>query len=276
MAKAADKPKKPEQSQAELRAVLESRLHALKPELDNSIKEYEQALRDNLFEDADGESAGAGEQRKAALQRRLTVLLDRAATMKNKLASGKLLPQIPEIETVSLSLFLKQTFGMWYSNDAAKMNIPQRPELVDPASLDFATLKSDIAPAKFGEYTLNPECVGLDFTKQKIKVLDIQQEITANHLTDLASVAKYVIDTYSADYIIPDLSFWQWMIAQGANAPDSLKDDKWQFCFGSLLRSSDGHADVPDADWRGSAFLRSASHLGGGWLAVYRVVLLER
>jgi len=172
--------------------------------------------------------------------------------------------------------FLRETFGKWYSGDQKKIDIPQRPSLVDPQSLDFSSLKSDIDPSKFGEYTLNPECLGLDFKTAKIKVLDIQKEIKTNKLTDIASIGKYIIDTYSKDYIIPDISFWQWMIEKGANAPTELLDGNYHFCFGSILRNSGGDARVPCASWHGAEFFRGAVRLGFDWGSHFRVALLER
>jgi len=100
MAKSAEKGKKSEKSQAELRAVLEQRLKSLKPTLQEGIKEYEQALKDGVFEDAEGEQEGAGVFRKDVLQDRLTAIFDRAEKMKVKLDSKEALPQAtPEIST---------------------------------------------------------------------------------------------------------------------------------------------------------------------------------
>ncbi|MEI7424684.1 MAG: hypothetical protein WCK10_01025 [Candidatus Staskawiczbacteria bacterium] len=268
--------KKPEKSQEELRGALESKLESSKPVLQEGIKEYEQALKDDTFEDQDGEAEGAGEKRKEAMQAKLSSMFDRAEKMRKQLDSGEILEQIPEADTILLEPFLRETFGKWYSGDQKKIDIPQRPSLVDPQSLDFSSLKSDDDPSKFGEYTLNPECIGIDFETAKIKVLDIQKEIKTNKLTDIASIGKYIIDTYSKDYIIPDLSFWQWMIEKGANAPTELLDGNYHYCFGSILRGSGGGASVPFAFWDGSGFRRDAFRLGDGWYSRSRVALLER
>jgi len=176
----------------------------------------------------------------------------------------------PEANIPSLKRFLKETFSKWYKRD---IDIPQRPSFVDLHSLNWETLKADIDPSKFGEYTLNPECIGLDFETIKIKVLDIQKEIKDHNLTDLASIGKYVIDTYSKDYIIPDLTFWQWMIEKGASAPAELLDKNiLNFCFGSILHGLGGDARVPCVSW----FDRHANPLDYVWGGHYRVVLLER
>ncbi len=98
MAKSADQPKKPEKSQAELRAALEQKLNSFKPALEEGMKEYEQALKDGIFDDQDNEPEGTGEARKEALQNRILSLFDRAEKMKLKLDSKEILSQAsPEI-----------------------------------------------------------------------------------------------------------------------------------------------------------------------------------
>ena len=76
--------KKPEKSQPELREVVELKLKSSKPVLQEGIKEYEQALKDDTFEDQDGEAEGSGEKRKEAMQAKLSFMFDRAEKMKNK------------------------------------------------------------------------------------------------------------------------------------------------------------------------------------------------
>lgn len=140
LAKSADKPKKPEKSQAELRAVLDQRLNSLKPTLKEGIKEYEEALKNNLFEDQKDEPEGAGEARKEALQNKLTALVDRAEKMKASLDSKEILPQAtPEIsaqytrpdgkaETIALDLEAKlQDFLSFYQTT----NIDLPPDFED-------------------------------------------------------------------------------------------------------------------------------------------------
>ena len=92
----AEKPPKPEKSQAELRGVLESRLVSLKPVLKDEIAGYKQALEEGRFEDQADEPAGAGETRRVSFDNKITALLDRAEGMKNKLDSKESLPQSQE------------------------------------------------------------------------------------------------------------------------------------------------------------------------------------
>ena len=85
-------PKRQEKSQAELRETLEEMLESLKPALQEGIKEYQEALKDDTFEDKEGEPDGAGEARKESMQKKLTLLFDRAEKMKTKLDNKEPLP----------------------------------------------------------------------------------------------------------------------------------------------------------------------------------------
>ena len=138
----AKKPEKPEKSQLELRAILEQKLVSLKPILDEGIKEYEQALKDDIFEDQPGEEAGSGEKRKEVMQKKLTTLIDRAEKLKAKLDSGEeILQATPEVsityqrpngktETITLDFEAKLAeFLTFYQ----KTNIDLPPDFEDTA-----------------------------------------------------------------------------------------------------------------------------------------------
>ena len=135
MAKAAEKVKKPEKSQAELRAVLEQKLIILKPTLQEGIREYEEALKNGVFEDAEIELDGTGVVRKETMQTKLNALFNRAEKMKARLDSKEALPQAtPEIstsythpdgkkETITLDLEAKlQDFISFYQK--TKVDLP--------------------------------------------------------------------------------------------------------------------------------------------------------
>ncbi len=87
LAQKAGKPPRREKSQAELRADLEQCFRSFKTTLETRMKEYEQALRDGTFEDADAEADGAGEKRKNAMQQEIDTLFARAEKMKTILDS---------------------------------------------------------------------------------------------------------------------------------------------------------------------------------------------
>ena len=97
-AKAGKHQEKKEKSQAELTAILEQKLITLKSVLQEGIREYEQAMKDGVFEDEDEESKGSGETRKETMQKKLADTVNRAERMKQKLDSKEILPQTtPEI-----------------------------------------------------------------------------------------------------------------------------------------------------------------------------------
>ena len=269
---------RPPKSQAELRATLEKKLLATKPHIDSNIAEYEQALTDRTFEDREGEEDGSGEKRQEAMQKKLLALVKRAKQMKARLDSKEPIADTPEADTTTLEPFLADTFQKWYSSDKTFTQPEQTPSLAIPSDLDLPSLKADTDPAKFGEYTLNPECIGINYETVAITTKDITRDkgYLALPNKDLATVAKYIIDTYSTKYILPDLSFYQWVIENPTKAPQELKDGNWHFTFGSVLRDRVGVVRVPIVFWDGSGFARRAFGLDRDWRGDYRVVLLER
>ena len=136
MAKSAEKPKRPEKSQAELRAALAQRLNSLKPVMQDGMKEYQQALEDGVFEDQPGEAEGIGEARKEAMQNKLTAIFDRAEKMKAKLDSQETLP--PAQEEISIA----------YTNPDGKqetINLSLETKLAESLSL-YQKTKIDLPP----------------------------------------------------------------------------------------------------------------------------------
>ena len=100
MAKSADRSKKPEKSQDELRSALEKHLFSLKPTIEEEMKKYEEAKEGDVFEDKDGEQAGSGEKRKEEMKNRINSMIDRAGGIKERLNNKEPLPQAtPEIST---------------------------------------------------------------------------------------------------------------------------------------------------------------------------------
>lgn len=269
----------PEKSQAELRTALEKKLLASKPHIDAGIAEYEQALANDTFEDASGEAVGSGEKRKEAMQKKLLSMVERAEKMRAQLDSPDDLKNTPEADAASLEPFLQETFATWYSSVENFAQPELAPSTVNPADLDLPARKADTDPTKFGEYTLNPECIGIDFETATITSVDITTEAGYKALPskDLATVAQYIIDTYSSKYILPDLSFFQWAAENPAKAHAVLDDDsKYYFFPGSVLRNRDGSWNVPYTHWNGSKWHRYANWLANDWDSDCRVVLLEK
>ena len=168
--------------------------------------------------------------------------------------------------------FLRQTFEIWY--DAQKALVEQKPIIVNPRDQDYNALKSDTDPTKFGEYTVNPDTQNIDFEKTRIVTLP-EAEQKALEGKQLHEVAEYLIQHYGNTHHIPGIEYWKYILENPDKAPNELKDGKYHFFFGSLLRDSDGSWNVPCTRWGGSQWSRNGVSGGLEWLSSYRVVLLE-
>jgi len=183
MAKSPEKPKKPEKSQAELRTILEQKLKSLKPTLQDGMREYEQSLKDGVFEDAEGEPAGVGEERREALQKKLTAVFDQAEKMRVKLDSKETLPQTtPEIsvsythpdskvETITFDLEVKlQDFVSFYQ----KTNVDLPPNFEDTIHDIWERNQTEIEQAieqnGFDEILIIPATPDYGYLSEKMKM----------------------------------------------------------------------------------------------------------
>lgn len=265
---------KAEKSQAELRAALERRLYASKPALDDALAEYARALAEGTFEDKDGEEAGAGEKRQTDLQNKIRSFVERAEGMRRQLDSGEEIPQIPDDEELARATtpFMLGTFKDSWGWDAT--NLTPEGHVIAPQAQSYEVLSKDVDAAKRGEYTLNPETQGLDFETLRAFVPDL----SAFNGKPVQEVIQHVVDTYGSRYHIPGIEYWKWLCENpGKNPPGpNIKDGKYYFFPGSVLRDEDGDWDVPYASWLGSEWRRYANWLTDGWSSLYRVVLLEK
>ncbi len=177
--------------------------------------------------------------------------------------------------------FLSAMFGEWYSDAKIRARIPEAadhlPELIAPKDQNWQSKKEDVVPSKFGEYTLNPETIDIDWETippEKIITKELSDDWNNKPLAD---VAEYVVKTYGKNYYIPGLEYWKYILENPGKAP-KLEDDNWYFFFGSLLRPAGGSWRVPDARGRliGTQRGRYAVWLSDGWHGLYRVVLLEK
>ncbi|MEK7091802.1 MAG: hypothetical protein AAB900_02315, partial [Patescibacteria group bacterium] len=177
-------------------------------------------------------------------------------------------PDLSQLEQLC-NPFIQETFKRW------NQNVPDTQisaKLESPASQDYKALTGDIDTAKAGEYTLNPEVQNLDFETAKVFTPDPSAFIGKS----LSEVAEHLVTTFGSRYYLPGIEYWQWLASNPDKSPQSLKDGKYQFLFGSLLRSSDGHWCVPYVDWSGDEWDRYAKWLDNDWNSYCRVVLLER
>lgn len=169
--------------------------------------------------------------------------------------------------------FLNKTFESWY-NAADAARAIDKVEAIDPTSQDYKALAGDKKQAEFGAYTLNPETQGLDFEKLRAFVPDLK----AFEGKKVHEVMQHVIDTYGDTHYVPGIEYWKWLIENPTKKPPGMeiKDGKYYFCPGSVLRVKDGHWNVPYADWLGARWNRFADWLTDDWFSNYRVVLLEK
>ena len=181
----AEKPKKPEKSQEELQAILEQKLKSLKPVLQEGIKEYEQALKDDVFEDDLEEPAGAGEARKEALQKKLTALFDRAEKMKSKLDSKEILSRVAQEistsythpdgkkETITLDLEAKLTeFLSLYQKTKVDILPDFEDSIIDIWERNYDQIEQAIEQNGFDEMLIIPPTTNIGDLSEKMKMED--------------------------------------------------------------------------------------------------------
>ncbi|MFA6227275.1 MAG: AAA family ATPase [Candidatus Paceibacterota bacterium] len=174
--------------------------------------------------------------------------------------------------------FLEQTYKMWGISDEKIKDTTIEPIIMDPKTEDYQARKADIDTSKFGEFTVNPDTQNLDWESLKDKIF--VPDLSALNGKPLSEVAKHLIDNYSDKYRLPGIEYWKFILENPDKVPAdakgvNLKDGKYYFNFGSLVRNSGGYWIVPCASWDGSGWYRSARWLGDSWSAAYRVVLLE-
>jgi hypothetical protein len=169
--------------------------------------------------------------------------------------------------------FLTQTLEGWYNATDAARAI-DKVEAVDPTTQNYGALASDTNRAEFGAYTLNPETQGIDFEHARTFVPDLS---TFNG-KPLHEVVKHVMDTYGDKYYVPGIEYWKWLVENPGKTPTgvNIKDGKYYFFPGSVLRVKVGDWVVPHARWDGAEWDRNAVWLTSDWSSNYRVVLLEK
>jgi len=193
----------------------------------------------------------------------------------------------PEQAKALFTPFLEETFKNSWGIDQTKIDTiakKQTPRIIDPRIQNYENLKTDIDPTKFGQYSLNPDTQRVNWETIDPAKLFIVPNIELVGKTR-AQVAEYLVQRYGATHHIPGIELWQYILEEKYNAPTvspalkekykQLEDGKWYYFFGSLVRSSGGHWNVPIANRSGSAWYRNASWLAFAWSDNGRVLLLE-
>ena len=258
-------PKTQEQLKREWEQRLQDNINAIRQRLDKLEKDVKQGE----YNDKPDEEAGSGTKRLEAEKKSIQKATDRAKAMRERIDSNQPLPQeerVPQNIDTLYTPSLTSVFGTPENGYTGTY--------IDPRTQDYATLKDDIDPTKFGEYTLNPDTQNIDWesVKDKIFIPDLSAFIGR----PVHEVMKHVVDTYSNKYRFPGLEYWNWLKENPAKTPNKLKDTKsWFFFPGSLVRASSGDLCVPYAGWYGSGWDHLARWLGDSWSSNCRVVLLE-
>ncbi|OGI61993.1 hypothetical protein A2645_01780 [Candidatus Nomurabacteria bacterium RIFCSPHIGHO2_01_FULL_39_9] len=172
-----------------------------------------------------------------------------------------------------MDAFMQETLTIWYGEkDAKKAKLSMSATPLD--QIDYEKMRKDVDPAKFGEYSINPETAGLNFQEKepKIKILDLKEFIGKPR----SEVMKHVVDTYGSQYHIPGLEYEQYLLNNPDKVPKEMKDGNWYYFMGSTLRYRDGIAYVPCMRWDGDELYRDAPWLKNAWYSYVRVLLLEK
>ena len=157
----------------------------------------------------------------------------------------------------------------------------EQPEMRKPQDIVWSNAVNK-EPAKFGEFTMNPDTISVDWEqipKEKIKVvnpLEINPALTGKKRWE---VAKYLTTEWpNRDrYLFPGIEYWKYIFEHPDQAPAEMRSTAtWNYFIGSMLRDTDGDWGVPHARWNGASFGRDGDWLSFGWVTGDRVVLLEK
>ncbi len=174
---------------------------------------------------------------------------------------------------------LVEKFSSWYSHEVTKAKISEAaghlPELITPKDQNWQAKEEEAAdPSKFGEYTLNPETVDIDWETipiEKIKSVKLPDELNDKLLSD---IAKHVVATYGDNYYIPGIEYWKYILEHHESCPQELKDGNPHYFFGSVLRGASGNWFVPRAWWLGTNW--NQRRYLTAIFSDYRAVLVEK
>ncbi len=263
-----DTPPRIPKTQEQLKEALRQRAQILFKSIEGKLDKLKEREKAGEFNDKQGETKGSGEARLKQAQDEIERNVDSLKQMKALLDSGanllqeELVPQnIDDFFTPALSIFgtPKNGFVGTY---------------VDPRTQDYAILKDDKEPTKFGDYTLNPDTQNIDFEHIPEDEIFIP-DLSAFNGRPIHEVMQHIAQTYP-NYKFPGLEYWEWLIKNPNKAPNKLKDTKLWFHFlGSLVRGSNGAWSVPYVYWKGAGWGRSAAWLSSSWHSHCRIVLLE-
>ena len=154
---------------------------------------------------------------------------------------------------------------------------------LDPTTVDWKTLAAESDPSIRGKYTLSPSL-------RRLKARDLEQMVKAGRIKILnlrklwnhpmTEVAAFVAKTYAAEYYLPGVELWKWLVEHPGKAPPELKADGFAelYFVGSVLGDSDGSWNLPGLTCKGeTVFVTRRRKLEARWDAEHdRIVLLKK
>ena len=150
----------------------------------------------------------------------------------------------------------------------------QKMEIASPRTVDYKTMKNDVDVSKFGEYTLNPDTMDIDWDTiplENIKTIELPEKMNGK---SVAEIAQYIQKAYPKARF-PGLEYYKYICDHPDKAPDNLKDGNSYFFFGSVLRGRNGFWCVPNAYWSDGEWGNLAIDVVNLWSEVCRIVILE-
>jgi len=145
-----------------------------------------------------------------------------------------------EVSSPEMKKFLLETFKNWGVSQEKldSWAVNKKMEVVSPNGIDYQARKDDIDVSKYGEFTMNPNTIDINWEsipQNKIKTETLPTSMNGKNLSE---IGEYVEATYGGKYKIPGLEYYKYIYENPDKAPDSLKDGNYHFFFGSLFRGS--------------------------------------
>lgn len=226
------------------------------------------------------EQAQKFEEEKAEIGRRREELREELKNWQNEWGVGYDEQEQESDSKKGINNFLIDNVGIFVNGwPKVKPKIPQfKAKSISPQDLDYEALSKNSGPNRnrFGEYTLNPEMVGVDFEKAKVFIPDLSACVGK----PLHEVLKYIAQTYGDRYLFPGLEFWQWALQnldKAEKLEPKLKDGNLYHLPGSTICVFGDHWRLPYLHWEGNKWRHThLSWLENNWISIERVLLLEK
>ena len=183
-----------------------------------------------------------------------------------------------------MDTFLLSTFTGW-GVDKEKLDYltanPKQPTFLKPTDINYETYKNDTKTdpqqqkEKFGEYTLNPDTVSINWETTSADKITIIEVPNCDNLVEVGNYLKTYLKTHPGTKL-PGLELYKFVLDNQTHLiAEKLKNEQWNFFYGSLFRNSGGAWNVPYAHGGASGLDRYGSWMSDSWDSGSRVVLLE-